>query len=196
MKACHNRPNLHLVLWSRAGLLAQTALRYMDIEAIQFINAAVEKPYGLPEDPSLPNRMSKQFEEAIINTAPGMTTLDRSKAVELLYEDCSERVALKAVSRLTDQRSLKPPPVYSTWIDVPVSFIACDKDRVVNPEWTQRIANEWYNTEPVWLSGGHTPQLAQPVELAYRIMEEAKFQARARLLDRPQPAVQLHTAPR
>jgi pimeloyl-ACP methyl ester carboxylesterase len=90
-----------------------------------------------------------------------------SGARRVLFHDCPPAAAEAAIARLRFQRSMWTQVApFTAWPDVEVVSITCAGDRVVNPEWSDRVARERLGVEPVHLPGGHSPFLARPRELA------------------------------
>ena len=88
-------------------------------------------------------------------------------ARRLLYHDCPPAVAEAAIGRLRFQRSMwREVADFRSWPDTEIVSITCAEDRVVNPAWSNRVARERLGVEPLLLSGGHSPFLARPGELA------------------------------
>lgn len=93
----------------------------------------------------------------------------------LLYADCDERTAAKAIDRLRPQSAYpfgvpcalaEHPPVRST-------YIVCADDQLLNPEWSRRTARH-IGAELVELPGGHSPFLSRPSAVAEVLLRLAK----------------------
>jgi pimeloyl-ACP methyl ester carboxylesterase len=85
-----------------------------------------------------------------------------------LFGDCDEHTAAAAVARLRPQ-SLHPyrlPCSLTAFPEVDASYVVCDADRMVNPEWSRRIARERLNAELIELPGSHSPFYSRPKMLA------------------------------
>ena len=54
----------------------------------------------------------------------------------------------------------------TAWPDVESRSIVCRDDRTINPAWVRTASRERLGIEPVEISGGHSPFLTRPVELA------------------------------
>ena len=50
--------------------------------------------------------------------------------------------------------------------DVPMRYVACADDRILDPDWQVRSARERLGLEPDVLHSSHSPMLAQPAALA------------------------------
>jgi pimeloyl-ACP methyl ester carboxylesterase len=85
-----------------------------------------------------------------------------------LFGDCDEDTASAAFARLRPQ-SLHPYWVPCSLHTLPVvdsTYVVCTEDRLVNPEWSRRIARDRIHAELVELPGSHSPFLSRPRELA------------------------------
>ncbi len=89
-------------------------------------------------------------------------------AVRTLYADCSPEVATAALRDLRPQAAtpyLVPLPL-ATHPAVPTTYVVCNEDRLVNPEWSRTTAVDRLAAELVELPGGHSPFLSRPGVLA------------------------------
>jgi hypothetical protein len=96
--------------------------------------------------------------------------------MELFYHDCPADLGRWAARRLRRQNwrvSQEKTPL-ATFPEVPVSSIICTEDRVVDPAWSRAAAHSVLGVEPIELSGGHSPFLAQPAGLA-ELLHEASM---------------------
>jgi pimeloyl-ACP methyl ester carboxylesterase len=88
-------------------------------------------------------------------------------AQRVLYHDCTEGDAEAAIARLRFQRSMWTQVAnFAAWPRTEIVSITCTEDRVINPQWSDRIARERLGVEPIHLPGGHSPFLSRPQELA------------------------------
>ncbi|MGH2830154.1 MAG: alpha/beta fold hydrolase [Actinomycetota bacterium] len=98
----------------------------------------------------------------------GSVVVPFARAAQLFYHDCSWQTQQIAVAQLRPQHwrishevcPLDAPP------GVPVSSIVCSGDRVINPEWSRRVAKERLGIDPIEMQGGHSPFYSRPAELA------------------------------
>jgi hypothetical protein len=89
-------------------------------------------------------------------------------AIRHLFGDCDEVTASAAFARL------RPQATYAYGIEFPMptlpavnsTYVVCSEDRIVNPEWSQRIAREWLDADVIELPGSHSPFLSRPTQLA------------------------------
>jgi pimeloyl-ACP methyl ester carboxylesterase len=88
-------------------------------------------------------------------------------AIEVFFPDVEHQLACAAVRRLRRQRGLpfRETSPLQKWPDVPVSYVLCADDRVVNPKWARTAVPERLGVEPTELPGSHSPFLARPADL-------------------------------
>ena len=89
-------------------------------------------------------------------------------ATELFFHDAPAAVARWATQRLRAQSYgvLKEITPLAAWPDVESRSIVCRDDRAINPAWVRAAARDRLGVEAVEISGGHSPFLTRPVELA------------------------------
>jgi pimeloyl-ACP methyl ester carboxylesterase len=93
---------------------------------------------------------------------------DDELARTLLYQDCEPDIAAAALARLRPQAY---GPARQVWTDDPLpagasTYIVCAEDRIVNPDWSRRVAPDRLGAAVIELGGGHSPFLSRPAELA------------------------------
>ncbi len=90
-----------------------------------------------------------------------------SGALRLLFHDCEPTDAHDGAGRMRFQRSLwTARGDFVRWPDVETISVVCTQDRVVHPQWSDRVARERLGVEPVHLDSGHSPWMSRPDELA------------------------------
>ena len=89
-------------------------------------------------------------------------------ATELFFPDATPAVARWATQRLRPQsyRVTSETTPLEAWPDVECRSIVCRDDRAINPAWVRAAARDRLGVEAVEISGGHSPFLTRPVELA------------------------------
>jgi pimeloyl-ACP methyl ester carboxylesterase len=94
------------------------------------------------------------------------TSLDA--AIDMLYPDCDRAVAEVAAARLRHQARAPHDErcPLERFPDVPTSYIVMRADRMIRPEWSRIAAAQRLGVEPIEMSGGHSPMLADPQRLA------------------------------
>jgi pimeloyl-ACP methyl ester carboxylesterase len=92
-----------------------------------------------------------------------------------LFGDCDEAAASAAFACLRPQSSApyKIPCSLSVYPAVDTTYVVCGEDRMVNPDWSRRIARDWLKVDPIELPGGHSPFLSRPKVLAALLNELA-----------------------
>jgi Alpha/beta hydrolase family len=94
-------------------------------------------------------------------------------AIDILYPDCDAGLARKIAGRLRPQARTpheEPCPI-TEFPDVPTSYLLMREDRMIRPEWSRMAARARLGVEPIELTGGHSPMLARPEQLARRLIE-------------------------
>ena len=94
--------------------------------------------------------------------------IDKELAHFHLFGDCDESTASAAFTRLRPQ-SLAPyvlPCSLTALPAVDTTYVVCTEDRMVNTDWSRRIAHEWLDAELIEAPGSHSPFLSRPRELA------------------------------
>ncbi|MEO8437124.1 MAG: alpha/beta hydrolase [Chloroflexota bacterium] len=89
-------------------------------------------------------------------------------ATELFFHDAPAALARWATQRLRPQsyRALTETTPLKAWPKVDSSSIVCRDDRAINPTWVRAAARDRLGVEAIEISGGHSPFLTRPVELA------------------------------
>jgi len=106
------------------------------------------------------------------------TWVDRDGARALLYADCDEPTVEAAFDRLRPQ-ALYPgtlPFSLSEFPAVSCTSVICTDDRMVNPDWSKRIARERLGADLIELPGSHSPFFSQPSALADVLLRLADAQ--------------------
>jgi hypothetical protein len=107
--------------------------------------------------------------------AGGGSRWDREGAIAAFYHDVPESLLDGAVAALRVQQRA---PVLATWPldaypDVPMRYVACSDDRIMDPDWQVRIAQERLGVTADVLDCAHSPMLACPAELADLLTDPA-----------------------
>lgn len=92
--------------------------------------------------------------------------------IAMFYQDVQPELAAEALRRAPDQSEarLGEPSPLGAWPDVPTRVLICTDDRVFPPRFLRRVAQERLGIVPDEMSGGHTPALSRPHDLADRLM--------------------------
>jgi hypothetical protein len=94
-------------------------------------------------------------------------------AIDVLYHDCDPAQARETAFRLRPQARTPPEQAcpLARFPDVPISYILMREDRMIRPEWSRIACPARLGVEPIELPSGHSPMLAQPEQLAQRLIE-------------------------
>jgi pimeloyl-ACP methyl ester carboxylesterase len=91
--------------------------------------------------------------------------------IALFYQDVPPDLAAQALKRgrrQSEARLSEPFPL-EAWPDVPTRVILCRDDRLFPAAFLRRVARERLGITPDEITGGHTPALSHPKELAARL---------------------------
>jgi pimeloyl-ACP methyl ester carboxylesterase len=131
--------------------------------------------------PALDRSLQEQFATEMGMTdfawMPGMGEFDAqgaqawvhsALAKEILFADCDDTVAERAIDRLRPQAHNPGKVAFplSQFPSVRSTSVICADDRMVGPEWSRRVARERLRADIVELPGGHSPFLSRPTALA------------------------------
>ncbi len=98
----------------------------------------------------------------------GASRWDREGAIAAFYHDVPEDLLDGAVGALRGQQW---KPTQENWPlaaypEVPMRYVACSDDRIMDPAWQVRMARERLGIDAEVLEGSHSPMLARPADLA------------------------------
>jgi pimeloyl-ACP methyl ester carboxylesterase len=96
------------------------------------------------------------------------TWINEEKALFHLFDDCDADTAHGAFARLRPQAThpYRQPFSLSALPAVDTTYVLCNEDRLVNPDWARRAARQRLQVEVVELPGSHSPFLSRPRDLA------------------------------
>lgn len=89
---------------------------------------------------------------------------DERLARHYLYADCDAAAATDAVARLRPQAQTPyahPCPL-TAFPSTPATYVVCDDDHLVKPDWSREVAAGRLDAELVELPGSHSPFLSRP----------------------------------
>lgn len=156
---------------SLAGLTIPLIPARRPVAALVFVAAILPVP-GRPAGEVLgEDAFSPGFPEltaAHQSTQAGGSRWAREGAIAAFYHDVPESLLDRAVAALRVQQW---GPVQGDWPlesypDVPMRYVACSDDRIMDPDWQIRSARERLGVTAEVLDCAHSPMLACPVELA------------------------------
>jgi len=104
-------------------------------------------------------------------------TKDDAVAMQYLVHDCDPKTAAWALTTrrlMVARRALTEACLLKSWPDVPVSYILCQEDRTLRPDYWRKKVRSQLNTDPFELAGGHCPHVSRPGELADVLSEIGK----------------------
>jgi pimeloyl-ACP methyl ester carboxylesterase len=116
-----------------------------------------------------PDMLHPDYTQALARDSEGrFAWIDKQMAHFHLYGDCDEPTTSAAFARLRPQatRPYRQPCSLTAMPAVESTYVVCDEDRIVMPEWSRRIAHEWLNAELIEMPGSHSPFLSRPEDLA------------------------------
>jgi len=98
----------------------------------------------------------------------GTTWVDPDCARALVFADCDKRAAEASFNRLRPQANFPStvPFMLSEFPAVSCTSVICSDDRMVNPDWSKRIARDRLGADIIEVPGSHSPFLSQPQALA------------------------------
>lgn len=96
--------------------------------------------------------------------------IDLEVARDLFYHDCSAAQVEDAIPRLRPNLNYRPEPPESKplYERVPSTYLWCDADRVVRPEYQHQLAKHTRYSEG--FATGHSPMLSAPDELVAALL--------------------------
>lgn len=116
-----------------------------------------------------PDTFIRGYQKGLTADGDGRTSwTDEGIARRTFFADCDERDVRAALERLRPQSNAPydvPCPL-DALPPVPRSYVVCTEDRIVNPDWSRRVARGRLEADLVELPGSHSPFLSRPAELA------------------------------
>lgn len=156
---------------SMAGLVIPLVAAHRPVRRLIFLAAFLPSP-GLsataqrgaePIDGRIPPATSEW-----IDLGDDVWMVGPHTATELFFHDAPAALARWATQRLRPQsyRALNETTPLKAWPKVDSRSIVCRDDRAINPTWVRAAARDRLGVEAVEISGGHSPFMTRPVELA------------------------------
>ena len=141
------------------------------VAGLVFVAAILPEPGQPPGAVLGPEAFSEGFGELSVTQIAeddGASSWTREAAIAAFYHDVGEPEVTEAVAalRLQQWRPTQEDWPLSAYPDVPMRYVACDDDRILDPAWQVRTARERLGVEADVLSGSHSPMLSQPAALA------------------------------
>jgi pimeloyl-ACP methyl ester carboxylesterase len=106
------------------------------------------------------------------------TWVDPDCARVLLFADCDEPTVEAAFNHLRPQASYPStlPFSLSEFPTVSCTSVICSDDRMIDPDWSKRIARDRLGADVIELPGSHSPFLSRPSALADVLLRLADAQ--------------------
>jgi pimeloyl-ACP methyl ester carboxylesterase len=159
--AIGDRRDVVLVAQSMAGFTAPLVCERVPVELMVLLAAMVPRP-------------GESGGEWWVNTrhADALGPDVSDDPVALFLHDVPADVAAESAHHVYEQSSapFADPWPLDAWPDVPTRFLLCRHDRFFPPEFLRPIVRERLGIEPDEIDSGHLPALAQPHELAQRLL--------------------------
>lgn len=178
-KSLEDLDNVVLTVHSRGvetvpRLLQRTSMLKV-IRGVVIINSGGPHDLKLPPSCNDLPRYSTLFHTGVRPLNDRLTVFDKAIAREVFYHDVEDAIALEAAAMLRPQRlpvrGQSPLPQMPRHI--PITYMQGIDDRVLNVARVEAVAAHWLGVKLVQLQGGHSPQLAQPKQLAAKLREFA-----------------------
>lgn len=114
-----------------------------------------------------PKKYQKGFINGIIYEPDNqqLAKYDPQLAGNVFYNDCSKEIRDWAVANLRPQYRPKQQKPITSWPDAPSTYIYTTGDRVIRPRYSRYVAKS-IGAKTIKLTGGHSPFLSRPDELA------------------------------
>jgi pimeloyl-ACP methyl ester carboxylesterase len=160
-----------LVGHSMAGLVVPLVAAERPIRRLIFLAAFLPSPGRSANDQRTSEPIDGRIQPTTaewIDLGEDVWMVGPKTATELFFPDATPAVARWATQRLRPQsyRVFTEVTPLTAWPDVESRSIVCRDDRAINPAWLRAASRDRLGVEPVDISGGHSPFLTRPVELA------------------------------
>lgn len=168
----HPGDDLILVGHSLAGLIVPLVAAQRPIRRLVYLCALVPIP-----GQSFAQQMAEDSEMLNAGYPKGLGAtdsegrrawVDEDLARFHLFGDCDEGTASAAIAQLRPQAvsPYRVPCSLSAIPNVSSTYVVCAEDRMVNPEWSRRIAHQWLSADLIEMPGSHSPFLSRAEALA------------------------------
>jgi pimeloyl-ACP methyl ester carboxylesterase len=156
---------------SLGGLTIPLVPARRPVAGLVFVAAILPVPGEVAGAVLGPEAFSEGFDDLSVQQMAednGATSWPRDAAIAAFYHDVPEPLVTEAVGLLRRQEWL---PVQQEWPlaaypEVPMRYVACADDRILDPGWQVRTARERLGIDADVLPGSHSPMLSRPAELA------------------------------
>jgi len=168
-RALGDADDVILVPHSLGGLVGPVVARRRPLKALAYLCALVPEPglsfseqVSASPEPVLTIDGGREIDEQGRSYWPDQEATARIMHADLEAEDAAwafERLRPQA-QRSQGERSPEPPA------HLRVASIVGTEDRLVNPDWSRRVARERLDVEPIEIPTGHFPMVTHPELLA------------------------------
>jgi pimeloyl-ACP methyl ester carboxylesterase len=160
-----------LVGHSMAGLVVPLVAAHRPIRRLIFLAAFLPVPGRSAADQRASEPIDGRIAPATaewIDIGEDVWMVGPKTATEIFFQDATPAIARWATQRLRPQayRVMNETTPLTAWPEVESRVIVCRDDRAINPAWVRSAARDRLGVEAVEISGGHSPFLTRPVELA------------------------------
>ncbi len=160
-----------LVGHSMAGLVLPLVAAHRPVRRLIFLAAFLPSPGRSANDQRATEPVDGRVPPTTaewIDVGEDVWMVGPKTATEVFFPDATPAIARWATQRLRPQsyRVMTEPTPLTAWPDVESRSIVCRDDRAINPAWVRAAARDRLGVEAVEISGGHSPFLTRPVELA------------------------------
>jgi pimeloyl-ACP methyl ester carboxylesterase len=160
-----------LVGHSLGGITIPLVAAARPVQRLVFLAALMPEPQRSLDDQlrDEPGMVLPALGAALERDAQRTWVRDSESAIRLFYHDCSPDLGHAAATRLRPQARapFREPCPLVEWPQTETVYIACQEDRVVNPEWAREAAERQSCSSVVEIPGGHSPFLSRPRALAH-----------------------------
>lgn len=115
--------------------------------------------------------------KAVVKSADGKSfTIDPAQAPDVFYHDCPAEAVEYAGQRLCPQAILPQatPLALNRAPSVPRSYIICNDDRTIPPEYQRTMTEDWPAEDVFEMYASHSPFFSQPDKLAEILFQIAE----------------------
>ncbi len=156
---------------SLGGLTIPLVPARRPVAGLVFVAAILPVPGEIAGAAAGSDAFSEGFDDLAVQQKAednGASSWPRDAAIAAFYHDVPEPLVTEAVGLLRRQEWL---PVQQEWPleaypDVPMRYVACADDRILDPGWQVRTARERLGVDAAVLDSSHSPMLSHPAELA------------------------------
>jgi hypothetical protein len=156
-----------LVAHSLAGLAAPIIATRATVRHMVFLCANVPA-LGMSYQAYLAENPTAVIMPPVVLDDAGRLELEWPDARALYYGDCEESLAREAWEHLVPSAALtaftEVCPL-DVWPDVPATYILCQEDRIIGPDWSRMVSVERLGAPALELPGSHSPMLSRPEAL-------------------------------